>query len=115
MTMGTASTMTAAAEALGLTLPAPRRSPRSTPATAAWRRLRPRVVELVWEDRSRATFSTSVVRQRVITVLALGGSTNAVIHLIALARRAGVGLARSVRRLSRRHRCWPTSGPPGAS
>ena len=94
MTMGTASTMTAAAEALGLTLPGASSIPAVDSnhvrmAVACGRR----AVELVWEDRKPSdildgrSFDNSVR-----TVLALGGSTNAVIHLVALARRAGIHL-----------------------
>jgi dihydroxy-acid dehydratase len=94
MTMGTASTMTAAVDALGLTLP----GASSIPAVdAAHGRMAVRcgraIVELVWEGRKPSTFLTAQsFDNAVITVLALGGSTNAVIHLIAMARRAGVDL-----------------------
>jgi dihydroxy-acid dehydratase len=95
MTMGTASTMTAAVEALGLSLPGASSIPavdatHGRMAAACGRR----IVELVWEDRRPSTIVTpSSFDNAIITVLALGGSTNAVIHLIALARRAGVDLS----------------------
>jgi dihydroxy-acid dehydratase len=94
MTMGTASTMTSAAEALGLTLPGAASIPaadsrHAAMATAAGRR----IVEMVWEDlRPSDLLSAAAFRNAVTTVLALGGSTNAVIHLIAMAARAGVPL-----------------------
>ncbi len=95
MTMGTASTMTAAVEALGLSLPGASSIPAVDAAhgrmAAACGR---RIVELVWEDRKPSTILTpSSFDNAIIAVLALGGSTNAVIHLIALARRAGVDLS----------------------
>ncbi|MBI0299762.1 dihydroxy-acid dehydratase [Streptomyces sp. PRKS01-29] len=94
MTMGTASTLTAAAEALGVTVP----GASSIPAVdsghdrmAAASGLR--VVELVWQDLRLAEILTrEAYEDAVATVLALGGSTNAVIHLIAMAGRSGVRL-----------------------
>jgi dihydroxy-acid dehydratase len=91
MTMGTASTMTAAAEALGVCLPGASSIPAADSehprmCVAAGRR----IVALAAEgmpELGEASFENAV---RV--VLALGGSTNAVIHLVAMAGRAGVGL-----------------------
>jgi dihydroxy-acid dehydratase len=94
MTMGTASTMTSAAEALGLTLPGAASIPapdsrHSQMATASGKR----IVEMVWEDLcARDVVDKRSIDNAVTTVLALGGSTNAVVHLIAVARRAGVPL-----------------------
>ena len=93
-TMGTASTMTAIAEALGLALP----GSTSIPAMdAAHPRMATdcgeRIVGMVWQDLTpqrllgRASFLNAAVVQ-----MALGGSTNAAVHLIAMARRAGVDL-----------------------
>jgi dihydroxy-acid dehydratase len=94
MTMGTASTMTSAAEAMGLTLtgaasiPAPD-SRHAQMATASGKR----IVEMVWEDLCvRDVVDARAIDNAVTTVLALGGSTNAIVHLIAVARRAGVPL-----------------------
>ncbi|MFJ4834003.1 L-arabinonate dehydratase [Streptomyces sp. NPDC088747] len=94
MTMGTASTLTAAAEALGVTVP----GASSVPAVdsghdrmAAASGLR--IVELVRQDRKLSQILTAdAFTDAVTTVLGLGGSTNAVIHLIAMAGRAGVTL-----------------------
>ncbi|WP_328772515.1 L-arabinonate dehydratase [Streptomyces sp. NBC_00286] len=94
MTMGTASTLTAAAEALGVTVP----GASSIPAVdsghdrmAAASGLR--IVELVRKDRKLSDLLTQeAFDDAVTTVLGLGGSTNAVIHLIAMAGRAGVRL-----------------------
>ncbi|MEU9961907.1 L-arabinonate dehydratase [Streptomyces sp. NPDC050982] len=94
MTMGTASTLTAAAEALGVTVP----GASSIPAVdsghdrmAAASGLR--IVELVRGDRKLSDILTAdAFEDAVTTVLGLGGSTNAVIHLIAMAGRAGVRL-----------------------
>ncbi len=94
MTMGTASTMTAAAEALGLTLAGASSIPAVDAnhirmAVACGRR----AVELAWEDvKPSDILDERSFDNSVRTVLALGGSTNAVIHLVAMARRAGVGL-----------------------
>jgi dihydroxy-acid dehydratase len=94
MTMGTASTMTSAAEALGVTMPGAAAIPavdsaHSRMAAAAGLR----VVGLVNEGARLSRFLTPEAYQDAITtVLALGGSTNAVIHLIAMAGRSGVPL-----------------------
>ncbi|MFI2349229.1 L-arabinonate dehydratase [Streptomyces sp. NPDC019443] len=94
MTMGTASTLTAAAEALGVTVP----GASSIPAVdsghermaAASGRL---IVGLVHQDlRLSKILTREAYEDAVATVLALGGSTNAVIHLIAMAGRSGVPL-----------------------
>ncbi|QKC99675.1 L-arabinonate dehydratase [Mesorhizobium sp. NZP2298] len=94
MTMGTASTMTAIAEAMGLTLPGASSIPAADSnhirmAAAVGRR----AVEMVWEDLTPAKIITaSSVANAVVVAMATGCSTNAVIHLIAMARRAGVPL-----------------------
>ena len=95
MTMGTASTMTSAAEALGFTLSGAASIPAadSRHARMASETGR-RAVEMVWQDQKPRDFLTAASFDNAITaVLALGGSTNALVHLIALARRAGVELA----------------------
>jgi dihydroxy-acid dehydratase len=94
MTMGTASTMTALAETLGLTLPgassipaADSAHPRMAAATGR------RAVEMAFEDLKPSTILTEASFDNAVSVLmALGGSTNAIIHLVAMARRAGVAL-----------------------
>ena len=91
MTMGTASTMAAVTEAMGLTLPGASSIPavdsgHARMGAAAGRR----AVELVWEDLKPRDIVTKAAIDNAITVLmALGGSTNAVIHLVAMAGRAG--------------------------
>ncbi len=94
MTMGTASTMTSAAEALGFTLPGASSIPAPDSRHAAMATLTgKRIVDMVWEDLKPSDFlSADSFDNAVTTVLAIGGSTNAVIHMIALARRAGVPL-----------------------
>jgi dihydroxy-acid dehydratase len=94
MTMGTASTMTSAAEALGLTLPGAASIPAPDARHAAMAaQTGQRIVEMVWEDLKPSDFLTAQsFDNAVTTVLALGGSTNSVVHLIAMARRAGVSL-----------------------
>jgi dihydroxy-acid dehydratase len=94
MTMGTASTMTSAVETLGLTLPgavsipaADSAHPRMASATGR------RIVEMVWEDLRPSEILTPAAFDNAIAVVhALSGSTNALIHLIAMAGRAGVSL-----------------------
>jgi dihydroxy-acid dehydratase len=94
MTMGTAATMMSAAEALGFTLPGASSIPapdsrHSQMATLVGRRS----VEMVWEDLKPSDIVTpAAIDNAITTVLALGGSTNAIIHLIAIARRAGIEL-----------------------
>jgi dihydroxy-acid dehydratase len=94
MTMGTASTLTAAAEALGVTVP----GASSIPAVDSGHdRMAARagmtIVDLIHRDRKLSDLLTAdAFEDAVTTVLGLGGSTNAVIHLIAMAGRAGVTL-----------------------
>ncbi|AQS64854.1 6-deoxy-6-sulfo-D-gluconate dehydratase [Rhizobium rhizogenes] len=92
MTMGTASTMTAITDALGLTLP----GASSIPAVdAEHQRMSAgcgrRIVEMVAEDLTPDRILTATAfRNAAIVAMATGCSTNAVVHLIAMARRAGV-------------------------
>ncbi|GGT06708.1 dihydroxy-acid dehydratase [Streptomyces kurssanovii] len=94
MTMGTAATLMAAAEALGVTVPGASSVPavdsghdRMAAASGM------RIVELVGQDlRLSRILTREAFEDAVTTVLGLGGSTNAVIHLIAMAGRAGVTL-----------------------
>ncbi len=94
MTMGTAATLMSAAEALGFCLPGASSipAPDSRHAQLATRTGR-RAVEMVWEDLKPSDILSARALDNAITaVLALGGSTNAVIHLVAIARRAGIPL-----------------------
>src|SRR5215207_5731020 len=95
MTMGTASTMTSAAEALGVTLPGAASIPAADSRHAVMgAHSGRRIVEMVWDDVKLSDVCTrTAFRNAVVCVLALGGSTNAIIHLIAMARRLGVELA----------------------
>ena len=94
MVMGTASTMTSVAETLGLTLPGAASIPAADAnhprmATESGRR----VVDMVWEDLRPAEILTPAAFDNAITVVhALSGSTNAIIHLVAMAGRAGIDL-----------------------
>jgi dihydroxy-acid dehydratase len=94
MTMGTASTMTSAAEALGFTLPGAASIPAPDSGHARMATLTgKRIVDMVWEDlKPRDFLNAKSFDNAIATVLALGGSTNAVIHLVAMAGRAGVKL-----------------------
>jgi dihydroxy-acid dehydratase len=93
-TMGTASTMTAVAEVLGMTLPGAQSIPAADSA-------HPRMcteagelaVKLVWQDRCPSQIvSLASFRNAMRCVLALGGSTNACVHLPAMAGRLGIDL-----------------------
>ena len=91
MTMGTASTMTALAEAIGMTLPGASSIPA---ADSGHMRMCAdsgrRIVEMVWEDFTPAKIQTEAAfRNAIVVAMAMGCSTNAVIHLLAMARRAG--------------------------
>jgi L-arabonate dehydrase len=94
MTMGTASTMASMVEALGIGLPGNAAYPavdgrRNVLARLAGRR----AVEMVHEDLTLSKILTRQAFENAIkTLAAIGGSTNAVIHLIAIARRIGVEL-----------------------
>ena len=94
MVMGTAATMMAIADALGMSLPGASSIPAvdsSHPrmCAAAGRR----IVEMVWEDLAPTRILSPAAFDNAIKVhLALGGSTNAIIHVIAMARRAGIAL-----------------------
>jgi dihydroxy-acid dehydratase len=94
MTMGTASTMTSAAEALGMTLPGAASIPAADSRHAVMAtRTGKRIVDMVWDDLKPSDLLTAdSIHNAVSAVLAIGGSTNAVVHLIALARRAGLKL-----------------------
>ena len=91
MTMGTASTMTSVAEVLGMTLPGAATIPAADSnhprmATASGRR----IVELVWQDvKPRDIMSREAIENAIVTVMTLGGSTNAAIHILAIAARNG--------------------------
>ena len=94
MTMGTASTMCSATEAMGLTLPGASSIPAPDSRHAQMATLSgKRIVDMVWDDlKIRDIVDQRAIHNAVTTVLALGGSTNAIVHLIATARRAGVDL-----------------------
>lgn len=94
MTMGTASTMAAVAEVLGLTLPGGSSIPA---ADSAHSRLAAssgrRIVDLVWHDvKPRDLLTVDAFDNAITATVALGGSTNAIIHLIAMGGRAGIAL-----------------------
>ena len=94
MVMGTAATMMAITEALGFSLPGASSIPavdanHPRMCAAAGRR----AVDMVWEDLTPEKILTPAAFDNAIRVhMALGGSTNAIIHVIAMARRIGVPL-----------------------
>ena len=86
--------MTSATEALGFTLPGAASIPAadSRHARMASETGR-RIVDMVWEDlKPRDIVTAGSIDNAIVAVLALGGSTNAVVHLVAIARRAGIAL-----------------------
>jgi dihydroxy-acid dehydratase len=92
MVMGTAATMMAIAEALGISLPGASSIPAADAnhprmCGVAGRR----IVEMVWEDLTPNKILTPAAFDNAIKVhMAMGGSTNAIIHVVAMARRAGI-------------------------
>src|SRR5882724_4060542 len=91
MTMGTAATMTALADVLGMSLPGTSSIPAADSnhvrmCAAAGRR----IVDMVWEELTPTRIMTKAAFLNAIVVaMAMGCSTNAVIHILAMARRAG--------------------------
>jgi dihydroxy-acid dehydratase len=91
MTMGTASTMTALADAIGMSLPGASSIPAADSnhirmCADAGRR----IVGMVWEDLAPSKIQTEgAYRNAIVVAMAMGCSTNAVIHIVAMARRAG--------------------------
>jgi len=117
MTMGTAATMTGVAEAMGFALPGASSIPAPDAnhprmCAAAGRR----IVEMVWEDlKPSDIMSAQGVDNAIRCHLAMGGSTNAMIHVVALARRAGIPLdLRRFDELARRIPVLANVRPSGA-
>jgi dihydroxy-acid dehydratase len=94
MTMGTAATMMSVAEALGLSLPGASSIPAPDSNHAKMAALSgKRIVEMVWEDlKPRDILGQGSFDNGIVTLMAMGGSTNALIHLVAMAGRAGLKL-----------------------
>jgi L-arabonate dehydrase len=115
--MGTASTMTSLAEALGMTLPGCANIPAPDSRRMAIAELSGRAaVDLIERDLKPSRILTRDAFDNAITLLmALGGSTNAVIHLIAIAGRLGIQLTLDdFDRISRRTPCIVDVKPSGA-
>jgi len=93
-TMGTASTMGCMAEALGMTLPGLAGTPAAdTRLLKASHESGQRIVEMVKEDlKPQDILTFGAFRNAIVALGAIGGSTNAVVHLLAIAGRAGVEL-----------------------
>jgi L-arabonate dehydrase len=93
-TMGTASTMATMSEALGLTLPGFSSIPAADSRKKVMQQLSGRrIVEMVKEDLTLSKILTrKAFENAIVTNAAVGGSTNLIIHLIAIARRIGVDL-----------------------
>ena len=114
--MGTASTMASVAEAMGMTLPGCAAIPapdsrRLTIAELSGQRM----VEMVKEDLKPSKIMTREALENAITVnMAIGGSTNAVVHLLAIAGRLGIDLKLDeFDRISRRTPCIVNVKPSG--
>ncbi len=94
MTMGTAATMMSIAEALGFTLPGYSSIPAPDASHARMASLTGRrIVEMVWEDLKPRDFLTRrSFDNAIVALMAMGGSTNAIVHLVAMAGRVGIRL-----------------------
>ncbi|MFN9719891.1 MAG: L-arabinonate dehydratase [Planctomycetota bacterium] len=94
MTMGTASTMTAIAEVMGMTLAGASSLPATHSGHSRMASLTGRqAVELAWYNvRPRQIMTREAFENAITTLMAIGGSTNAIVHLMAMAGRAEVGL-----------------------
>jgi len=94
MTMGTASTMTSAVEVLGLTLPGAASIPAPDSRHAQMATLAGKaIVEMVWEDVKPLDYLSAASFDNAVTaVVGLGGSTNSIVHLVAMAKRCGINL-----------------------
>jgi len=92
--MGTASTMAAVAEAMGMTLPGCAAIPAPDSRRLAIAEMSgQRIVAMVWEDLRPSKIMTRDALENAIAVdMAIGGSTNAVVHLLAIAGRLGIDL-----------------------
>ncbi|MFM4723440.1 L-arabinonate dehydratase [Aeromonas veronii] len=93
-TMGTASTMTSIADAMGFMLPGassiPAADSRHVQMAAQCGQI---IVDMVWHDHTPSRWLTRAnFLNGVVAYMALGGSTNAAIHMIAMANRAGINL-----------------------
>ena len=95
MVMGTAATMMSIAESLGLALPGAASIPAADSNHERMATLTgKRVVEMVWEDlKIRDILVPKAFDNAATTLMAMGGSTNAIIHILAMASRAGVSFA----------------------
>ena len=94
MTMGTASTMTSAVETLGLTLPGAASIPAPDSRHAQMAVLAGKaIVGMVWDDMKPLDYLSAASFDNAVTaVVALGGSTNSIVHLVAMAKRCGIDL-----------------------
>ncbi len=114
--MGTASTMTSLAEAIGMTLPGCANIPAPDARRMAIAELSGRrIVQMIDADlRPSRIMTRAAFENAVTTLMALGGSTNAVIHLIAIAGRLGIPLTLAdFDRISRRTPCIVNVKPSG--
>jgi dihydroxy-acid dehydratase len=95
MTMGTASTMTGIAEAMGMALPGSAAVPATHSGHARMAAATGRqAVELAWHDlRPRHVMSQAAFENAITTLMVMGGSTNAIVHLMAMAGRASIELS----------------------
>ncbi|SDM60742.1 dihydroxy-acid dehydratase [Franzmannia pantelleriensis] len=93
-TMGTASTMNSLAEALGMSLPGSAMIPAPYKARAMVAyQTGERIVDMVWDDlRPSDVLTRDAFENAIVTCSALGGSSNAPVHINAIARHAGVEL-----------------------
>ena len=116
-TMGTASTMAVVAEALGMTIPGFAGTPAADARLLSMSHETGRlIVDMVAEDRRPSDIMTrDSFLNAIVAVAAVGGSTNAVMHLLAIAGRLGHRHLRSTTstRPGRTFRCWSNLQPRG--
>jgi dihydroxy-acid dehydratase len=95
MTMGTAATMMSIAEVLGFSLPGASCIPAPDSNHAKMATLTgKRIVDMVWEDlKPLDILSAASFDNAIVTLMTMGGSTNAIVHLVAMAGRAGIELS----------------------
>jgi dihydroxy-acid dehydratase len=95
MTMGTAATMMSMAEVLGFSLPGASCIPAPDSNHAKMATLTgKRIVDMVWDDlKPSDILSAASFDNAIVTLMTMGGSTNAIVHLVAMAGRAGIELS----------------------
>ena len=117
-TMGTASSMSIMAEALGMTIPGLAGTPAADSRLLEGAHESGRLaVELVQQGRTISQVITlASFHNAIVTLAAIGGSTNAVVHLLAIAGRLGIDVSlEDFDRIGTVSRCWSTCSLPAGT